>query len=162
MESDDSVGIQRMSLGPSGAALLCDRVETVKMNSRSKATGAKGQKTTTTQGLLQTYLDEAMERFRQDQQKRAYQAIYPSQRIKPARSLERYTPDVEMESVQSYTRHPEFFDPDDIDPDDSGQEDRRHAMVATTQTLQDGGSIPPTYQSVGDDGAKRIQWRGSR
>ena len=142
MESDDSVGIQRMSLGPSGAALLCDRVESTKMNSRSKAIGAKGQKTTTTQGLLQTYLDEAMERFRQDQQKRAYQAIYPSQRIKTVRSLERYTPDVEMESVQSYTHHPEFFYPDDIDPDDSGQEDRRHAMVATTETLQDGGSIP--------------------
>ena len=75
MESDDSVGFQRMSLGPSGAALLCDRFESVKMNSRSKATGAKGQKTITTQGLLQTYLDEAMERFRQDQQKQACQAI---------------------------------------------------------------------------------------
>ncbi|MCY0726090.1 hypothetical protein OVW19_30570, partial [Klebsiella pneumoniae] len=33
MESDNSVGIQRMSLGPSGAALICDRVESVKMNS---------------------------------------------------------------------------------------------------------------------------------
>uniref|UniRef100_A0AAV1UEH8 Uncharacterized protein n=1 Tax=Peronospora matthiolae TaxID=2874970 RepID=A0AAV1UEH8_9STRA len=68
MESDDSVGIQRMSLGPSGGTHLRDRVESVKLNSLSKATGAKEQMTTTTQGLLQTYLDEAMELFHQDQQ----------------------------------------------------------------------------------------------
>uniref|UniRef100_A0AAV1TWM2 Uncharacterized protein n=1 Tax=Peronospora matthiolae TaxID=2874970 RepID=A0AAV1TWM2_9STRA len=48
MESDDSVGTQRMSLGPSGAAHLRDRVESVKLNSRSKATGAKEELTTTT------------------------------------------------------------------------------------------------------------------
>uniref|UniRef100_A0AAV1TUP4 Uncharacterized protein n=1 Tax=Peronospora matthiolae TaxID=2874970 RepID=A0AAV1TUP4_9STRA len=41
MESYDSVGIQRMSLGPSGATYLRDRVESVKLNSRSKAKGAK-------------------------------------------------------------------------------------------------------------------------
>uniref|UniRef100_A0AAV1T4S6 Uncharacterized protein n=1 Tax=Peronospora matthiolae TaxID=2874970 RepID=A0AAV1T4S6_9STRA len=40
MESDDSVGIQLMSLGPSGATHLRDRVESVKLNSRSKTTGA--------------------------------------------------------------------------------------------------------------------------
>uniref|UniRef100_A0AAV1ULF9 Uncharacterized protein n=1 Tax=Peronospora matthiolae TaxID=2874970 RepID=A0AAV1ULF9_9STRA len=67
MESDDSVGIQRMSLGPSGTTRLRDRVESVKLNSRSKATVAKEQMTTISQGLLQTYLDEAMERFCQDQ-----------------------------------------------------------------------------------------------
>uniref|UniRef100_A0AAV1UPN7 Retrotransposon gag domain-containing protein n=1 Tax=Peronospora matthiolae TaxID=2874970 RepID=A0AAV1UPN7_9STRA len=47
-----------------------------------------------------------------------------------------------MESAQSRICLPEVFDPDDIDPDDSGQEDRRHAMVALTETFQDGGSIP--------------------
>uniref|UniRef100_A0AAV1TP38 Uncharacterized protein n=1 Tax=Peronospora matthiolae TaxID=2874970 RepID=A0AAV1TP38_9STRA len=51
-------------------------------------------------------------------------------------------PNVEMESVQSRISQPEVFDPDDIDPDESGQDDRIHAMVATTETLQDGGSIP--------------------
>uniref|UniRef100_A0AAV1TFH2 Retrotransposon gag domain-containing protein n=1 Tax=Peronospora matthiolae TaxID=2874970 RepID=A0AAV1TFH2_9STRA len=142
MESDDSVGIQRMSLGPSGATHVRDRVESVKLNSRSKAKGAYEQMATNTQELLQTYLDEAIERFRRDQQKRAYQAIYPSQRIKPARSRERFTFDVEMESVQSRISQPEVFESDDIDSDDSGQEDRRHAMVATTETLQDGASIP--------------------
>uniref|UniRef100_A0AAV1U8B6 Uncharacterized protein n=1 Tax=Peronospora matthiolae TaxID=2874970 RepID=A0AAV1U8B6_9STRA len=96
MESEDSVGIQRMSLGPSDATHLRDRVESVKLNSRSKATGSKEKMTTPTQGLLQTHLDEAMKRFRQDQRIRAYRAIYPNQRIKPARPRERFTPIVEM------------------------------------------------------------------
>ena len=33
-------------------------------------------------------------------------------------------------------------DPDITDPDDSGQEESRHAMVATAETLQNGGGIP--------------------
>ena len=98
--------------------------------------------TTTMQGYLQKYLEEARERVRQDQRERAYQAIYPSQRIKPARAHERYTPDVEMESVRSSISRLDVLDPDDSDPDDSGQEGRRHAMVATTETLQNGGGIP--------------------
>uniref|UniRef100_A0AAV1UIC4 Uncharacterized protein n=1 Tax=Peronospora matthiolae TaxID=2874970 RepID=A0AAV1UIC4_9STRA len=72
MELEDFVGIQRMSLCQSGATYVCDQVDSVKLNSRSKATGAKEQMMTTTQGLLQTYLDEAMERFRKDQRERAY------------------------------------------------------------------------------------------
>uniref|UniRef100_A0AAV1UTN0 Retrotransposon gag domain-containing protein n=1 Tax=Peronospora matthiolae TaxID=2874970 RepID=A0AAV1UTN0_9STRA len=46
-----------------------------------------------------------------------------------------------MELVQSRISQPEVLDPDDIDPDDSRHEGRRHDMVATTETLQDGGSI---------------------
>ena len=142
MESDDSFGIQRMSLGPSGAAHLRDRSETAKLEPRSMATCTKYQMTTTVQGYLQKYLEEARERVRQDQRERAYQAIYPSQRIKPARAHERYNPDVEMESARSSISRSDVFDPDDSDPDDSGQEGRRHAMVATTETLQNGGGIP--------------------
>ena len=89
------------------------------------------------QGHLRTYLDEAMERFRQDQQERAYQAIYPSQRIKLARAQETHTPDVEMESVRSRLSRSDIFD-----PDYSGQEERRRAMIAHTETLQNGGGIP--------------------
>ena len=47
-----------------------------------------------------------------------------------------------MESVRSNISRSDVFDPDDSDPDDSGQEERRHAMVATTETLQNGGGIP--------------------
>ena len=69
MESDDSVGIQRTSLGPSGAAHLRDRVETIKIEPSSMITCAKGEMTSM-QGHLRTYLDEAIERFHQDQRER--------------------------------------------------------------------------------------------
>uniref|UniRef100_M4BBL2 Uncharacterized protein n=1 Tax=Hyaloperonospora arabidopsidis (strain Emoy2) TaxID=559515 RepID=M4BBL2_HYAAE len=57
---------------------------------------AKGGTKLTTQGHLQAYLGEAMERFQQEQREQAYQAIYPSQRVKTPRVQEAYTPDVEM------------------------------------------------------------------
>ena len=142
MEPDDSVGIQQMSLGQSGAAHLRDRVETIKIEPQSTITCAKGEMTSTMQGHLRTYLDEDIERFHQDQRERAYQAIYPSQIIKPARIQETYTPDIEMESVRSHLSRSDIFDPEDADPDDSGQEERQRAMVATTETLQNGGGIP--------------------
>uniref|UniRef100_A0AAV1VBJ4 Uncharacterized protein n=1 Tax=Peronospora matthiolae TaxID=2874970 RepID=A0AAV1VBJ4_9STRA len=78
MESDDSVGIQRMSLGPSGAAHLRDQVDAIKCEPRSAIACAKEEMTSARQGHLQTYLKEAMERFYQDQREQAYQAIYPS------------------------------------------------------------------------------------
>ena len=47
-----------------------------------------------------------------------------------------------MESVRSHLSRSDIFDPEDADPDDSGQEERQRAMVATTETLQNGGGIP--------------------
>uniref|UniRef100_A0AAV1VNF3 CCHC-type domain-containing protein n=1 Tax=Peronospora matthiolae TaxID=2874970 RepID=A0AAV1VNF3_9STRA len=142
MESDDSIGIQRMSLGPSGAAHLRDQVDAIKCEPRSAIACAKEEMTSAMQGHLQTYLKEAMERFHQDQREQAYQAVYPSQRINPARVQEVYIPDVEMESVRSHRSRSNHFDFDDADPDDSGQEERRRAMVSTTETFQNGDSIP--------------------
>ena len=72
MESDDSVGIQRMSLGPSGAAHLRDRGETANLDPRSMATCTKDQMTTTMQGYLHNYFEEARERVRQDLREQAY------------------------------------------------------------------------------------------
>ena len=114
----------RMSLGPSGAVHLRDRDEMIKIEPQTTITCAKGEMTSTMQGHLRTYLDEAIERFHQDQRERAYQAIYPSQSIKPARVQETYTPDVEMESVRSHLSRSDIFDPEDADPDDLGQEVR--------------------------------------
>ena len=94
------------------------------------------------QGHLQTYLKEAMERFHQNPREQAYQAIYPSQRIKPARVQVPYTPDVEMKSVGSHQSRSNDFNFNDADPDDSGQEKRQRARVATTDTFQNGDSIP--------------------
>ena len=66
IESDDSIGIQRMSLGPSGAAHLRDRVETIKTEPRLTTARSKEETNSTTQGHLQTYLEEALERFQRE------------------------------------------------------------------------------------------------
>ena len=88
------------------------------------------------------YLEEAIERFQQEQREQAYLEIYPSQRIKTRIGLEAYSPDVEMKSVRSHHSRSEIFDPEDVDPDDLGQEERRRAMVATAEKLQNDGEIP--------------------
>uniref|UniRef100_A0AAV1UPQ9 Uncharacterized protein n=1 Tax=Peronospora matthiolae TaxID=2874970 RepID=A0AAV1UPQ9_9STRA len=46
-----------------------------------------------------------------------------------------------MESVRSHISRSEFFNPEDADPDESGQKERRRAIVATTETQQEGGAI---------------------
>ena len=47
-----------------------------------------------------------------------------------------------MKSVRSHRSRSDFLDPEDVDPDDSGQEERRRAMVATAEKLQNDGEIP--------------------
>ena len=68
IDSDASIGIQRMSLGPSGSDDLIDR--------------ATGDDTSAIQVHLLSYIDNAMERFEQRQRSQSFQAIYPSQAIK--------------------------------------------------------------------------------
>ena len=81
---------------------------------------------------MQAYLEGAMKRFQQEQREQAYQAIYPGQRINTPRVQESYIPDVEMKSVRSHRIQSAIFDPEDVDPDDSSQEEGRRAMVATS------------------------------
>uniref|UniRef100_A0AAV1TCF3 Uncharacterized protein n=1 Tax=Peronospora matthiolae TaxID=2874970 RepID=A0AAV1TCF3_9STRA len=142
MDSDVSIGIQRMSLGPSEAAHPLYRVEMIKIEPRSTTTGAKRQMTSTRQGNMQAYLDEAIKRFQQDQRELEYQAIYPSQLVKPVRVQEPCTPDVDMELVRSHISRSEFYNPEDADPDYPGKEERRRAIEATTDPHQEGGTIP--------------------
>ena len=52
-----------MSLGTSGAALPRDLVETIKIEPRSTTASGKREMNLITQGHLQAYLEEAMERF---------------------------------------------------------------------------------------------------
>ena len=47
-----------------------------------------------------------------------------------------------MESVRSHRSRSDILDPEDVDPGESGQEERRREMVATAETLQNGGGIP--------------------
>uniref|UniRef100_A0AAV1V3I1 Uncharacterized protein n=1 Tax=Peronospora matthiolae TaxID=2874970 RepID=A0AAV1V3I1_9STRA len=94
------------------------------------------------QGNLQSYLTEAMECLNQNLRELVYQAIYPSQRIKPAKIRESYTPDVEIESVRSHISRSDFLNPEDANIDESGQGDRQRAMVATTKTLKKVDAVP--------------------
>ena len=54
---------------------------------------------TAIQRQLLSYIDNDVERFKQEQQSQACQTIYPSEAIKIPRARETYFPDVEMESV---------------------------------------------------------------
>uniref|UniRef100_M4BNQ2 Uncharacterized protein n=1 Tax=Hyaloperonospora arabidopsidis (strain Emoy2) TaxID=559515 RepID=M4BNQ2_HYAAE len=128
--------------GPKWAVHLRDRVGTIKIEPRSTTARAKGETYLNTQGHQQAYLEEAMGHFQQERRERAYQAIYPYQRIKTSNVQEAYTLDVEMKSVRSHRSRSDFLDPEDVDPDDSGQEERRRAMVATAEKLQNDGEIP--------------------
>ena len=76
IESDASIGIQRMSLGPSGSAHLLDRAKGIEAESRSAAIRSTGDDTSAIQGHLLSYIDNAMERFEQIQRSQAFQAIY--------------------------------------------------------------------------------------
>ena len=69
-----------------------------------------------------------MEYFQLKQREQAYEAIYPSQRIKTTIVQEAYNPNVAMESVRSHRSRSDIFDPEDV--------------VATTETLQNGTGIP--------------------
>ena len=61
--SDMSLKIERMSLGPMGAALIRDRVNQVKMESRSKNVYMLSRPTSIEPNTLQSYFDAAMEKF---------------------------------------------------------------------------------------------------
>ena len=57
IESDASISIQRMSLGPSGSAHLLDRAKEIKVGPRSAAIRANGDDTSAIQGQLISYID---------------------------------------------------------------------------------------------------------
>uniref|UniRef100_A0AAV1V916 Uncharacterized protein n=1 Tax=Peronospora matthiolae TaxID=2874970 RepID=A0AAV1V916_9STRA len=93
------------------------------------------------QGNLQCYLTEAMERSQQDQRNWNVKR-YTQVKGLSLRNRESSTPDVKLELLQSHISRSDILDPKDADPDDSGQDERRRAMMATTETLQEGGRIP--------------------
>ena len=68
IKSDALIGTQIMSLGPSGSAHFIDRAKGIKAKSRSSAIRATGDNSSAIQGHLQSYIDNAMERFEQRQQ----------------------------------------------------------------------------------------------
>ena len=92
VESEDSIPIQRMSLGPSGADLIRERASQKNIQGRSTEVPAES-------GHLQSYFEAAMKKYEEDQRNFARQTARRS-RI-PAIPQASYVPDVEMESVGS-------------------------------------------------------------
>ena len=120
IESDVSIGIQRMALGPSGANHLRDHMVRIKDESRSAAACAREDVRTNISGPLPTYFKAAMKRFQQEQREQARQAVYSSQTVRRTRKQETYTPDVEMESVGSRQDRSDTYYPEGGEFDDSG------------------------------------------
>ena len=111
VDSDASIGIQQMSLGPSGSTHLHERSKVIRAEPRSAAIRATGDDAAALQGHLLSYIDNAMEQFEQKQRSQVCQSIYPSQAIKMPRARETYFLDAEMESVESRQGQSDFGDP---------------------------------------------------
>uniref|UniRef100_M4BLJ7 Retrotransposon gag domain-containing protein n=1 Tax=Hyaloperonospora arabidopsidis (strain Emoy2) TaxID=559515 RepID=M4BLJ7_HYAAE len=122
---------------------LRGRREGIEIAPRSTPKRAKEDAGSTTQGQLQSYFDASMEQFQQEHRNQARHAIYPIQRIKIARDFESYTPDIEMGSVGSHHGGAEMQYRGAGDPDNSGQAKSRRPLVATTETVPDGGLSAP-------------------
>ena len=97
IKSDASIGIQRMSLGPSGSSHLLYSAKDVKAESLSAAIRATEHDTLSIQVNMLSYIDNAMGGFEHRQQSQDGQAIFPNQTIKTPIVQEAYFADVETE-----------------------------------------------------------------
>ncbi|KAE9027647.1 hypothetical protein PR001_g11925, partial [Phytophthora rubi] len=130
--SDSSSETRRMSLGPSGAAMLEARVkeagpERPKSRSRKQKTApidrtANATRTEESTDKLESYFQAAMSRFLMEQQQAS------ARRTTPVETPNVGSQDVEMESTGSHDPTPSHweYDPDDVDPPQSAR-----AVVAT-------------------------------
>uniref|UniRef100_H3H6F8 Retrotransposon gag domain-containing protein n=1 Tax=Phytophthora ramorum TaxID=164328 RepID=H3H6F8_PHYRM len=108
--SDSSIELQRMTLGPAGAAMLQSRKE----RSETKPTViASSDRAQAPPERMQSFFNAAMEHFLKEQQ-----AISTTRVVDQTEPPE--TEDVDMESVESNRRdhsHPSEYDPDDLSVD---------------------------------------------
>ena len=86
-----------MALGPAEAALLRNRMDSADDGARSTPVANSQATNTMESGQLQTYFKAAMDKFICDCERQ--NASYPI-------AHERYVPDVDMESVESYRDQP--------------------------------------------------------
>ncbi|KAE9283449.1 hypothetical protein PF001_g22846 [Phytophthora fragariae] len=122
VDSESADDSPRMTLGPSGAAMLRDRAERTKsattLSTGSTKIAVADQKAHSPE-KLESFFQSAMERFLKEQQA-------PQARLKPSLNEDQ---DVEMESVESPTQFPP---PGEYDPDDLDLGQPAHAAIATT------------------------------
>uniref|UniRef100_A0AAV1V2L5 Retrotransposon gag domain-containing protein n=1 Tax=Peronospora matthiolae TaxID=2874970 RepID=A0AAV1V2L5_9STRA len=120
MDPDESFGMQRMSLGPTGAAMLKNRLDPANNGIRSTQIPASQNANTVETSQLQTYSKAAMDKFIRDREEQV--SNYP------------IVPDVEMDSVDSYRDRP-----GEHESERRGPYDLRRPQVATAGTAPTGG-----------------------
>ncbi|GMF30953.1 unnamed protein product [Phytophthora fragariaefolia] len=103
--SDSSVELQRMTLGPSGAAILRTRKE-------APETNATPSPVHTTPSPMRSFFDAAMERFLKEQQQAS--SNLPAATRDPADPKLSGAQDVDMKSVGSAHSHLSEYDPDGL------------------------------------------------
>uniref|UniRef100_H3H647 Retrotransposon gag domain-containing protein n=1 Tax=Phytophthora ramorum TaxID=164328 RepID=H3H647_PHYRM len=129
--SDSSIELQRMTLGPAGAAMLQSRKERSETKPRVIATSDPAQ---APPERMQSFFNAAMERFLKEQQ--AVSTTPVVDQTKPPGAQ-----DVDMESVESNRR--DHSHPSEYDPDDLGVDATPRAAVASAGTTG-GGTLSAT------------------
>ncbi|KAE9298268.1 hypothetical protein PF008_g23539 [Phytophthora fragariae] len=121
VDSDSANDSPRMTLGPSGAAMLRDRAKRAATSPTGSTKIAVVDPKTRSPEKLESFFQSAMERFLKEQQA-------PQACLKPSLTEDQ---DVEMESVES---PPRFPPPGEYDPDDLDLGQPARAAIATTTT----------------------------
>uniref|UniRef100_H3GGM9 Retrotransposon gag domain-containing protein n=1 Tax=Phytophthora ramorum TaxID=164328 RepID=H3GGM9_PHYRM len=129
--SDSSIELQRMTLGPAGAAMLQSRKERSETKPTVIATSDPAQ---APPERMQSFFNAAMERFLKEQQ--AVSTTPVVDQTKPPGAQ-----DVDMESVESNRR--DHSHPSEYDPDDLGVDAAPRAAVASAGTTG-GGTLSAT------------------
>uniref|UniRef100_A0AAV1VBW5 CCHC-type domain-containing protein n=1 Tax=Peronospora matthiolae TaxID=2874970 RepID=A0AAV1VBW5_9STRA len=153
-ESDGSISIRQMSLGPSGGRFLKEKIGQAKIDAyKGQAKSNMPQRSTSTrtgledqeEGDLSRYFNSAMKKYEADQrtaqQMNRQPNRYPDRRtlLQPSHeSLD--MPDVEMESVGSDI-YQHIHEAAEYDPDDLWMPEPRRPHVAATGATTGGGSI---------------------
>ncbi|CAI5722019.1 unnamed protein product [Peronospora effusa] len=127
-ESDDSINMQRMSLGPAGAAHIRERLAPIKAREQSTSALTAEDMNVTGSGQLQSYFEAAMRKYEQDQAR-----MIASRSAIPTKPPKVCISDVDMESAGSRQSRSNNYDPDDL-----GLEDIRRPQVASAGAVTNG------------------------
>ena len=154
IESDESISIRRMSLGPSGGSFLQDRIgkakiealkEQTKIDIQPRPTNAPMRLGDQEENYLSRYFNMAMKKHEAEQRADQIMKRQPSRdldrHVFPQPSQEVYeNPDVDMESVESNT-YDQIQQRAEYDPDDLWMAEPRRPQVAATGVTNDTNSV---------------------
>ena len=153
-ESDGSISIRRMSLGPSGGMFLKDKIGQAKIDAfkgqtksdvLQRSAGTRTRLDDQEEGDLSRYFNSAMKKYEADQRTAQRMNRQPSRHpdrrtfLQPSHESQDM-PDVEMESVESDT-YQQIHHGAEYDPDDLWMPEPRRPHVAATGVTTGGGSI---------------------